>query len=62
MTSIKNVIDVTAALDRKCLFHKRKGILKIDQSQEPITPFTLYKYLGLIWKLHPPTYRPLTKK
>ena len=33
MTNHKKLIDVTASLDRSCLFyHKRKGTLKIDQS------------------------------
>ena len=54
MTNHKKLIDVIASLDRSCLFfHKRKGTLKIDQSEK-------CRHVGLVWELHAPTHWLLT--
>jgi len=53
MTNQKKLIKVTVSLDRNCLsFHKRKGILKIDQSLK-------FHDISLVWELHARIHRLL---
>ena len=48
MAKLKKLIDVTGP--QLPFLHKRKGVLKIDQSKK-------CRDIGLVWLLHAPTHR-----